>query len=509
MAQQAQAGELSAAELFREHGAFVARFLFRLGVPADAIQDAVQEVFLVVHQRGGYRPGPAKPTSYLALIASNAAAVHRRRARAGTARVDATEPDALSAHDPPPDHALETRDSLHRLQAALDKLDPDLRATLLLADGEDETCASIAEGMGVPVGTVYWRLHQARKRFQRALAAVDASWEGPRAAGHASARPRRAARVFVRSAKMLTILLGVGLPSWRGSQAHALLRDTAKQMPIPFDVQAELLRHTQAIARVVQPGPGVSLAPPAGPAALGGAPGALKTALLVTTGGAALVAALQWLPGDPGARSSEVAALERRVTAAPIAAPAAPQPQGAAEGLAGDLVHQGEDAASLTRERKPPEERRRSASPDPTVRGLVPDRGRGSLERTTANRAGRSAQTGLASSRGTEQTSSEKAPAPPRPEPSPEALPSVSIVEAQAIGRAEALLRTDPAQSLAIVRKVALQQQADYLAEERRYIEVMALHGLHERMEAQRAAAAFLVAYPQSVFRERVASVRK
>jgi hypothetical protein len=39
-----QAGELSAAELFREHAGFVARFLYRSGVPAQAIQDAVQDV---------------------------------------------------------------------------------------------------------------------------------------------------------------------------------------------------------------------------------------------------------------------------------------------------------------------------------------------------------------------------------------------------------------------------------------------------------------------------------
>src|ERR1043166_4212655 len=59
----------NAASLFRAHAAFVASFLFRLGLEPNEIDDAVQEVFLIAHRQGGYQPGPAQPRTWLAAIA--------------------------------------------------------------------------------------------------------------------------------------------------------------------------------------------------------------------------------------------------------------------------------------------------------------------------------------------------------------------------------------------------------------------------------------------------------
>src|SRR5262249_30057430 len=65
-------------QLFREHAEFIAAFLHRLGVRGADVEDAVQEVFVVAHQKGGYRPGPAKPRSWLAAIALRIARSARR-----------------------------------------------------------------------------------------------------------------------------------------------------------------------------------------------------------------------------------------------------------------------------------------------------------------------------------------------------------------------------------------------------------------------------------------------
>jgi RNA polymerase sigma-70 factor (ECF subfamily) len=70
---------LDSAELFRRYAPFVANFLARMGVFRSDIDDLVQEVFLVAHRCGGYTPGPAKPTTYLASIAFRAATTHRRK----------------------------------------------------------------------------------------------------------------------------------------------------------------------------------------------------------------------------------------------------------------------------------------------------------------------------------------------------------------------------------------------------------------------------------------------
>jgi len=193
-------GDLNAAQLFRQHRAFVARFLYRLRVPAEAIEDAVQDVFLVVHQRGGYHPGPAKPTTYLALIASRAASALRRRQRLLPARAGSAELEELRAQDDDPAVHAERRDELCRLQDALSRLDPALRDTFLLAELEEETAPAIAHSMGVPVGTVYWRLHEARKKFQSALALTDRS--RAQAAATQRERARAGSRTPTRTAKL-------------------------------------------------------------------------------------------------------------------------------------------------------------------------------------------------------------------------------------------------------------------------------------------------------------------
>ncbi len=156
-------------DLFRAHAPFVARFLTRLGVPPDELDDAVQEVFLVAHRNGGYLPGPATPTGYLASIAVRAAASYRRRGRKSRDRRSEVAPDEVSSAGLDPARSLEVHQSLAELQDALDGLEPDLRATLVLAELEGQSCLSIAGTMHIAVGTVYWRLHRARKTFRQAI----------------------------------------------------------------------------------------------------------------------------------------------------------------------------------------------------------------------------------------------------------------------------------------------------------------------------------------------------
>jgi RNA polymerase sigma-70 factor (ECF subfamily) len=52
---------------------------------------------------------------------------------------------------------------------AFDRVDPDARALLVLHHLRHEPVARIAAVLGVPVGTVKWRLHAARGALERAL----------------------------------------------------------------------------------------------------------------------------------------------------------------------------------------------------------------------------------------------------------------------------------------------------------------------------------------------------
>jgi DNA-directed RNA polymerase specialized sigma24 family protein len=173
-------------------------------------------VFVVVHKNGGYVHGPATPTSYLGAIAVRAASTARRRDGAQRSRYAGYSPELLASSGRDPVSLLEVRSELTQLQAALDHMDADLRAVLVLTELEGESCASIAASQGIAVGTVYWRAHRARKQFRKiALRLADgprprsnpeAGSGGARAAGSASraTKPEAGSRGGAAAAAVIT-----------------------------------------------------------------------------------------------------------------------------------------------------------------------------------------------------------------------------------------------------------------------------------------------------------------
>lgn len=158
-------GHLDAETLFRRHAPFVARFLMRLGIGSAEVDDLVQEVFLVAHTRGGYVPAGAKATTWLAQIAVHIASnARRKRARRAANHEDASVSGLASPGDP--QSRLAAAQALTRVREALDALDIDHRAVFVLFEIEREPCDAIAAGMGIPVGTVYSRIHKARAVFR-------------------------------------------------------------------------------------------------------------------------------------------------------------------------------------------------------------------------------------------------------------------------------------------------------------------------------------------------------
>lgn len=157
---------LDAETLFRRHASWVARYVVRLGFRGQDVDDVVQETFLVAHKRGGFEPGQARPTTWLAEIAWRVAQASRRsRERHPIAEESAT--DAVPAADDPLQDAMRSQ-ALRNVQRALESLDLERRALFILYELEGESCEVLATTFGVPVGTVYSRLHHARKTFMQA-----------------------------------------------------------------------------------------------------------------------------------------------------------------------------------------------------------------------------------------------------------------------------------------------------------------------------------------------------
>ncbi|HKU37745.1 MAG TPA: RNA polymerase sigma factor [Polyangiales bacterium] len=156
---------IDAETLYRAHAPFVASFLRHMGTREADLDDCLQDVFVIAHRKGGYQPGPAAPRTWLASLAFRVV-LGRRRARARRPEAPATlEPSDEAAS---PADVLEARRSLQRVQAALEELSLEHRAAFVLHDIEGESCERIAVIWDVPVGTIYSRLHHARKRFAEA-----------------------------------------------------------------------------------------------------------------------------------------------------------------------------------------------------------------------------------------------------------------------------------------------------------------------------------------------------
>lgn len=162
----AQADEQRAfAEAYAQHYAAVWRCLRALGVPPDHVDDAVQDVFLVVHRRLPGFDHAAPLRRWILGIARNVALkVHERRHRPPP-RLALVQPEP-----PAPEELLARRDAAEVVARFLDALDPDQRAVFVLAQLEGLDMPEIARTLGINLNTAYSRLRLARRRFERVVA---------------------------------------------------------------------------------------------------------------------------------------------------------------------------------------------------------------------------------------------------------------------------------------------------------------------------------------------------
>lgn len=150
--------------IYREHHDFVWRSLYHLGVNEGAVDDALQEVFLVVHRRLVDFDGRTSVRNWLYGIARRVASDHRRRALRVRARlVVVRDPDVHST----PDVSFGRLSAAEAVSRFLEELDDDKREVFILAEVEGMTAAEIAEATGLNINTVYARLRAARLRFAR------------------------------------------------------------------------------------------------------------------------------------------------------------------------------------------------------------------------------------------------------------------------------------------------------------------------------------------------------
>jgi len=156
-------------EVYTQHVGFVWRSLRGMGVPDEAVEDAVQEVFVVVHRRLAGFDGRHSIRTWLFAIAYRVACEQRRRLR----RTGGQEPLEAQLRDsaPTPHESAERAQQLRVVAGLLDGLDDEKRAVIVLADIEGMSAPEIAEATGVALNTVYTRLRRARLQLNKMLSA--------------------------------------------------------------------------------------------------------------------------------------------------------------------------------------------------------------------------------------------------------------------------------------------------------------------------------------------------
>jgi RNA polymerase sigma-70 factor (ECF subfamily) len=155
------------AEIFGEHADFVWRSLRRLGVPVADVDDALQEVFLVVHRRLHEYEDRGLMRAWLFSISRQVASHYHRGARRTEERHRGVSVSALPRD---PEEAFERREAERFVSEFLEALDEPRRLVFYLSDVEGLTAPEIASALAVNLNTVYGRLRQARSRFEAALA---------------------------------------------------------------------------------------------------------------------------------------------------------------------------------------------------------------------------------------------------------------------------------------------------------------------------------------------------
>ncbi|MBS3820361.1 MAG: sigma-70 family RNA polymerase sigma factor [Planctomycetes bacterium] len=157
----------------------------RMAGPDDA-EELAQEAFLKAFEKIDQFRGGSRFYTWLFRIAMNLAISRRRRGakvkflsmnatgddEQGQSFTDTVTADLSRQRTPAPEANVMARETSQQIEAALDALDEEFRAAIVLRDIEELDYADIAEILDVPVGTVKSRIHRGRNILKDKLAAL-------------------------------------------------------------------------------------------------------------------------------------------------------------------------------------------------------------------------------------------------------------------------------------------------------------------------------------------------
>jgi RNA polymerase sigma-70 factor (ECF subfamily) len=155
--------------IYQDYFAFVWRSAKRLGVGDGAVDDVVQEVFVIVHRRLREFEGRSALRTWLFSITLRVARDHGRSLTRKSPR-GTVEPDSLFTTALGPGESFERNEAVRLVHSILDGFDDEQRELFVMAELEQMPMADISAILGINVNTGYARLRAARQGFESAIA---------------------------------------------------------------------------------------------------------------------------------------------------------------------------------------------------------------------------------------------------------------------------------------------------------------------------------------------------
>ena len=156
--------------VYEGHFRYVWRCLRSLGVHDAQLDDALQDVFVVVQRKLPEFDGGAQLRTWLYAIALRISRKYRERWRRQPASLETereSQPEFVLTHSA--EGAALQNERLQLARAALESLTDEQREVFVLARIEQMSAPEIASVIEIPVNTVYSRLRAARLAFDAAV----------------------------------------------------------------------------------------------------------------------------------------------------------------------------------------------------------------------------------------------------------------------------------------------------------------------------------------------------
>lgn len=155
-----------------EHFEVVWRCLRRLGVAAPSLDDAAQQVMVVLARRiDEVHEGAER--AFMIATATRVAADFRKKQTRSREVADSEGLEARASLAPSVDELIDRGRARDLLDLALAELPAELRTIFVLFELEELTMASIAEMLALPPGTVASRLRRGRESFESTVARLS------------------------------------------------------------------------------------------------------------------------------------------------------------------------------------------------------------------------------------------------------------------------------------------------------------------------------------------------